>query len=215
MTSNDRKELINTLIRLIDDDTVLTQWERRDMLERVCGKLSGWSMEKHIQNSGNNRKLKIKRGTNTENNEYRGVCGEITMDTDEKTIRLHDGETVGGVAMARADSVPDMGGADYVVAWQNPTAENNYTWFRRYKSGWITQGGKLSGRSITFPIQFALLPTLTICTVDADTNVVANNLISNIKTTGFDGFFQSANKDWIGPARDMNGYWTAHGIASE
>ena len=62
MTSNDRKELINTLIRLIDDDTVLTKWERRDMLERVCGKLGGWSMEKHIQNSGNNRKLKIKRG---------------------------------------------------------------------------------------------------------------------------------------------------------
>ncbi len=145
MTSNDRKELINTLIRLIDDDIVLTKWERRDMLERVCGKLGGWSMEKHIQNSGNNRKLKIKRGTNTENNEYRGVCGEITMDTDEKTIRLHDGETVGGVAMARADSVTDMGGADYVVAWQNPTAENNYTWFRKYKSGWVEQGGRWVG----------------------------------------------------------------------
>lgn len=106
MTSNDRKELINTLIRLIDDDTVLTQWERRDMLERVCSKLGGWSMEKHIQNSGNNRKLKIKRGTNTENNEYRGVCGEITMDTDEKTIRLHDGETPGGTTLAKQNEIP-------------------------------------------------------------------------------------------------------------
>lgn len=215
MTSNDRKELINTLIRLIDDDIVLTQWERRDMLERVCSKLGGWSMEKHIQNSGNNRKLKIKRGTNTENNEYRGVCGEITMDTDEKTIRLHDGETVGGVAMARADSVPDMGGADYVVAWQNPTAENNYTWFRRYKSGLVTQGGKLSGRSITFPIQFSLLPTVVTSVVNSDTNVVANNHISDIKTTGFDGFYQSMNAGWTGSARNMNGYWMAHGIASE
>lgn len=161
------------------------------------------------------RQIQLRRGTADEHNTFIGAPGEITVDTTANILRVHDGQTPGGTPMARADSVPDMGGADYVVAWQNPTAENNYTWFRRYKSGWVTQGGKLSGRSITFPIQFALLPTLTTCTVDADTNVVANNLISNIKTTGFDGFFQSANKDWIGPARDMNGYWMACGVTSE
>ena len=31
--------------------------------------------------------------------------------------------------------------ADYVVEYQRPTAENNYTWYRLYKSGWIEQGG--------------------------------------------------------------------------
>lgn len=30
---------------------------------------------------------------------------------------------------------------DYVIESQTPTAENNYTWFRKYKSGWIEQGG--------------------------------------------------------------------------
>lgn len=30
---------------------------------------------------------------------------------------------------------------DYVIQWQTPTADNNYTWFRKYKSGWIKQGG--------------------------------------------------------------------------
>lgn len=30
---------------------------------------------------------------------------------------------------------------DYVVAMQRPTAENNYTWYRKYKSGWVEQGG--------------------------------------------------------------------------
>ena len=30
---------------------------------------------------------------------------------------------------------------DYVVESQLPTAENNYTWYRLYKSGWIEQGG--------------------------------------------------------------------------
>ena len=30
---------------------------------------------------------------------------------------------------------------DYVVESQNPTADNNYTWYRKYKSGWVEQGG--------------------------------------------------------------------------
>lgn len=30
---------------------------------------------------------------------------------------------------------------DYVVAMQRPTADNNYTWYRKYKSGWVEQGG--------------------------------------------------------------------------
>lgn len=106
MTSNDRKELINTLIRLIDDDIVLTPRERRDMLECVCGKFGGFSVEKYLQDTKNNRKLKVKRGTTSENDEYTGVCGEITMDTDTKTLRIHDGATTGGIALARADNTP-------------------------------------------------------------------------------------------------------------
>ena len=30
---------------------------------------------------------------------------------------------------------------DYVVDSQLPTAENDYTWYRKYKSGWVEQGG--------------------------------------------------------------------------
>lgn len=36
------------------------------------------------------------------------------------------------------------GGADAVVEYQNPTAENNYTWYRKYASGWVEQGGFIS-----------------------------------------------------------------------
>ena len=35
----------------------------------------------------------------------------------------------------------EVSGADYVVEYQTPTSENNYTWYRLYKSGWIEQGG--------------------------------------------------------------------------
>lgn len=46
---------------------------------------------------------------------------------------------------------------DYVVDFQAPTAANNYTWYRKYKSGWIRQGGAeiLTGvkeKQITFPV---------------------------------------------------------------
>lgn len=30
---------------------------------------------------------------------------------------------------------------DYVVDFQAPTSSNNYTWYRKYKSGWVEQGG--------------------------------------------------------------------------
>ena len=34
---------------------------------------------------------------------------------------------------------------DYVVASQEPTSANGYTWFRKYKSGWVEQGGRQYG----------------------------------------------------------------------
>lgn len=51
---------------------------------------------------------------------------------------------------------------DYVVESQEPTESNNYTWYRKYKSGWVEQGGG-TGQSnyifynstVTFPVPFA------------------------------------------------------------
>ena len=37
---------------------------------------------------------------------------------------------------------------DYVIETQNPTAENNYTWYRKYKSGGIEQGGEITATSV-------------------------------------------------------------------
>ena len=47
---------------------------------------------------------------------------------------------------------------DFVVAAQAPTAENNYTWFRKYKSGWVEQGGAYGGSQnqvISLPLEMA------------------------------------------------------------
>lgn len=49
---------------------------------------------------------------------------------------------------------------DIVVKTQLPTAENNYTWYRLYKSGWVEQGGRggaleNGAKIITLPIAMA------------------------------------------------------------
>ncbi|MCL2748511.1 MAG: hypothetical protein FWE50_00345 [Alphaproteobacteria bacterium] len=49
------------------------------------------------------RILQIRRGTAAQNDNFTGLAGEISMDTDTKTLRIHDGETLGGFLLARAD----------------------------------------------------------------------------------------------------------------
>ena len=51
--------------------------------------------------------------------------------------------------------------ADAVIDYQEPTSANNYTWYRKYKSGWVEQGQKKlqiaynSNGLITLPVAMA------------------------------------------------------------
>lgn len=49
--------------------------------------------------------LQIRRGTTAQNNAFTGAQGELTMDTDLKGLRVHDGLTPGGFALATRDQV--------------------------------------------------------------------------------------------------------------
>lgn len=49
------------------------------------------------------KQVKLRRGTATEHNTFTGVEGEVTVDTTNDTLRVHDGATAGGKVMARAD----------------------------------------------------------------------------------------------------------------
>lgn len=49
---------------------------------------------------------------------------------------------------------------DYVIEMQRPTADNDYIWYRKYKSGWVEQGGQLStggsgDKLITLPVEMS------------------------------------------------------------
>ncbi len=69
------------------------------------------------------RILQMRRGSAAENDVFTGLPGEVTFDTDTKTLRVHDGETLGGFALARADSVPSGGNIDLTTVPDDVWAE--------------------------------------------------------------------------------------------
>ncbi len=46
------------------------------------------------------KQLQLRKGTSAEHNTFTGANGEVTVDTTNKTLRVHDGYTVGGIQLA-------------------------------------------------------------------------------------------------------------------
>ena len=51
------------------------------------------------------RQIQIRRGTATENDAFTGAIGEVTMDTTNNTLRVHDGQTRGGTVLAKKSEI--------------------------------------------------------------------------------------------------------------
>lgn len=166
------------MIDAIDNNNDLSASDLRAMRNTMMKKMCDVSLDDFMAHRRANHRLLIKRGTDSENNAYIGKNGEITVDTDKKTLRVHDGITAGGVTMAR---ISDIVG-DWVIETQLPTAENNYTWYRKYKSGWVEMGGNIVVSSTkivatTFPIPFAYKP-----------NVISNAFGNNSSSGNWYGY---------------------------
>ena len=52
--------------------------------------------------------IQLRQGTTTEHNTFTGAVGEVTVDTTNKTLRVHDGATVGGTVLAKVSEVPSL-----------------------------------------------------------------------------------------------------------
>ena len=52
--------------------------------------------------------VQFRRGTTTQNNAFTGAVGELTVDTDVKTLRLHDGTTPGGIGIINTQSTQTL-----------------------------------------------------------------------------------------------------------
>jgi hypothetical protein len=55
------------------------------------------------------KQVKIRRGTAAEHATFTGVVGEVTVDTTNKTVRVHDGSTAGGNPVALASGANASG----------------------------------------------------------------------------------------------------------
>jgi hypothetical protein len=49
--------------------------------------------------------VQFRRGTTAQHATFTGANGEVTVDTDKKTVVVHDGSTAGGVALAKESAL--------------------------------------------------------------------------------------------------------------
>ena len=54
------------------------------------------------------KQLQLRKGTATEHDNFTGAVGEVTVDTTNKTLRVHDGSTVGGTMLATHTAPPAL-----------------------------------------------------------------------------------------------------------
>lgn len=50
--------------------------------------------------------IQRRRGTTAQHAAFTGLVGELTVDTDKKTVVVHDGSTAGGVPLAKESALP-------------------------------------------------------------------------------------------------------------
>lgn len=99
------------------------------------------------------RQIQFRRGSSAEHETFTGAPGEITVDTTNNTLRVHDGQTPGGTVLAKQSEIPDLTSLDYIVA----SGRTDTIWWRKYKSGAVDMGGHYTGNAttITLPVKLA------------------------------------------------------------
>lgn len=105
---------------------------------------------------------------------------------------------------------------DYVVEVQRPTEANGYTWYRKYKSGWVEQGGLQSATThgtnvsqVTLPVEMKDTNYTVVGAKDqSDSGSVGLNLPVS-KTTTYFTWSVAYNSD---QTRTLN--WQVSGYAA-
>lgn len=147
--------------------------------------------------------------------------GNFEQSAIEQTAGI-TAETLNGKADTDLGNIP--ANYDYVVESQLPTAENGYTWYRKYKSGWVEQGGYNSTTSgtvnITLPVEmlsniYNIQTQALVGSAVSDTTSVNRNAARayirmplNQTTTGF-SFPTSDDMGQIGT------YWQVSGMSAQ
>lgn len=116
--------------------------------------------------------LQLRKGNKIDNDAFTGAEGEMTYDTTTGGLRIHDGVKQGGNLI------------DVVIDFQLPTAENNYTWYRKYSSGWVEQGGQANQPESTSDTAASINISLPIEMADNKYAVLTTGSVITENTTG-------------------------------
>ena len=118
----------------------------------------------------------------------RDTINNILQSVEDLGIRTGNNEQNIGALNEFKNSV-----TDHVVAFQSPTSQNNYTWYRKYASGWVEQGSRTSNtaalQSVTLPIEmadtsYAVYLTRLVVGVADDVASISQQ-VRNMSTTAF------------------------------
>lgn len=79
------------------------------------------------------KQWQLRRGTTVQNDAFTGAVGEVTVDTVKNTLRVHDGNTVGGTELAKKSEsyYPDL----FDIKWSDHII-NNPSWVNADTFSW-------------------------------------------------------------------------------
>jgi len=161
------------------------------------------------------RQVQLRRGTAAEHETFVGAVGEVTVDTTNNTLRVHDGVTPGGHNTSSGTAIfPEN--IDYVAESQLPTAENNYTWYRKYQSGWVEQGGSATAQEQTVTMPIIMKNESYACNISTILKSSSNNgactfgIKNGSKTVQSFAVTYNGYSDW----RPGGFEWTVKGMAA-
>ena len=103
--------------------------------------------------------------------------------------------------------------ADSVIDYQEPTAENGYTWYRKYASGWVEQGGTILTTdalniSISLPVEMMLDVYSIIGNSSQYGNASGHFSVVSSTTTGFITHCGAVESVY------GRGWWTVSGMSA-
>ena len=168
-----------------------------------------------VPNQGNSLGTGIAYGIST-TPEKSGLIALQEQDTDQyKYLYFYVGnferdavEQTAGVTTEMFNSKADSdlknipANYDYVVESQMPTEANGYTWYRKYKSGWVEQGGTLLGTdsyvTTVFPVEFTNDKYTLFCINHQNVATAWSNRFGFDKTTTGFTWVSNSNipEDW-------------------
>ncbi len=100
-----------------------------------------------------------------------------------------------------------------LVKSQEPTAENNYTWYNLYDDGWVEQGGKITDNpNVVFPIAFASANDAFITT---GMSSLSGTNTYNYNTNKLWGVTSSVTAEGCSLATASGQHWHASGYSAQ